>query len=73
MLGNDEKRKKSFRNEFEKEPTNIQQAITNRCRNLMRRKVPTGLRAELHYAPGVLQIKDSSGGNLLREPTKGTY
>ena len=36
----------------------------------MRTKVSTWVRAELNCAPGVLQIKDSSGGNLLREPTK---
>ena len=50
------------------EPTTIETTITKQCRNLMRKKVPTGLRAEPTFAPGVLQIK-----HFWRETTKGTY
>ena len=61
--------RKSFQNDLKEEPTNNRKPIKRPCRNLMRKKVPARVYAELTFAPIVLQIKDSSGGNLRREPT----
>ena len=51
----------SFQNDFKEEPQTIQTTIKHRCRNLMRRKVQQGSVRRPTLAPGVLQIKDSSG------------